>query len=129
MTGFRSILLLCITLLAGLATYLFFETKQDRLIFHAHGKGLYIYDRKNSRLHFCTPEGCRTIGQILGNPYMMPSVVSSIPAAVGQEIPNKQLAQPLNKQQPMNNVPVQQQMVMPMAGDDGGAETSSDTSQ
>lgn len=57
----RSTLLICATLLLSIAVYTLYNYYQNRYIIVAQDSGLYVFDRKDSQVHFCDQENCKAV--------------------------------------------------------------------
>lgn len=57
----RSTFLACITFLVAVGIYITYQGQQDRYAVFAQDKAIFVFDRKNATINYCTNESCQLI--------------------------------------------------------------------
>jgi hypothetical protein len=94
----RSTVLACITFLVGIAIVITYVGQQDRYAIFSQDKAIFVFDRKNATLNYCTADNCQLITPHASGPEMA-AAMSGIPSQMaiinGQPVMVQGVAAPM----------------------------------
>lgn len=75
----KSTILACVTFLVGIAIVITYVGQQDRYAIFSQDKAIFVFDRKNATLNYCTADNCQLITPNAGTPEMA-AAMSGLPS-------------------------------------------------
>jgi|GEM_PF-3014930 len=64
--NFKATILACVTFLTGIAIIITYASQQDRYAIFSQDKAIFVFDRKNATLNYCTANSCQLITPYVG---------------------------------------------------------------
>lgn len=110
----RSTIMACVTFLVGIAIVISYVGRQDRYAIFSQEKAIFVFDRQNATLNYCTADNCQLITPHATTPEMA-AAMSGIPsqmaiingqAVMVQAAPMVAAPQVMGAQTSLQNVPV-----------------------
>ncbi len=110
----RSTILACVTFLIGIAIVISYVGQQDRYAIFSQDKAIFVFDRKNATLNYCTADNCQLITPHAGTPDMaaaMAGIPSQMAIINGQPVmvqasPMMAATQTMGPQSSLQNMPM-----------------------
>ena len=62
----KTTILACLTFLAGIVIIITYASQQDRYAIFSQDKAIFVFDRKNATLNYCTANSCQLITPYVG---------------------------------------------------------------
>ena len=61
MTSGKSTFFMCVTILISVASVIFYSKDQNRYAIFQQDKSIFVFDKKNATINFCTAQNCQLI--------------------------------------------------------------------